>query len=622
MWIRSGWTFVMILLLCGRFVAAETPEKLLKDTEKALEKRESWLGEKYKNVTYSLSSKNQLDVGWLLQTPNYWGQSAKEIPFFPYDASGSNNDPRLGLPHCTKDQECTASKPLARCVALKALESSGKKVCIGHSDAILDTIFLDLIQAEKTIDVLSLQREDERFRGVLTLAAEHLAKSGKSVTIRYLLGVPPQIGAASREGLLLDHLVQEIPNEPGSKVTMFQAEMLYRMNPNYKEPLQKWLEKIGMKDLAKLLELGSWNHAKIIAVDGRTAIVGGHNLWTYDYLTTSYPVHDLSMRLRGPAAQDAHKLASRLWTFVCNNPETLATSRKAHLGAGESPQPGCQPKVDLLPPIQAGHTPVLAVGNLGLWNVLAYFNDAAQASVYARSFLMDRATTSIKISQQEIATRVPPEDPKGTIVYPTFFMRSLGAALVRNVDVYIVLGGDAEGQYSGYSHGIPIKDVGEAIRKEVQKQPNAPTGKARTELLCKRLHLANLRFSKDKRWIGPDNESWVRNHAKMWMIDDHVFYIGADNVYPAALQEFGYIVGGKDETSVVLDQYWNPLWTYSKETAVSGSHQSSCMFKTLEAEAVEQRRPGDRLDARPARINRSSIVPPTPPDNPTASPAH
>ncbi len=597
MYTRSGRMLVVVLLLCARLAAAETPQKLLEDTAKALKGRESrcwlgWCGEKYENVTYRFSANNQLDAGWLLQTPSYWGQSAKEVPFFEYDAGNPNSDPQLGLPYCENDQDCAKLKPLARCMALKALSSTGKKVCVGHSDTILDTIFQDLIQAEKSIDILSLQRDDQRFRGLLTLAAEHLAHSGKSVTIRYLLGVPPELPAATDEAatgedLLLDHLIKEIPNEPGSNVTMFQAKMLYRMDPKYRDPLQKWLKSVGMEALGKLLDLGSWNHSKIIAVDGRTAIVGGHNLWTYDYLTTSYPVHDLSMRLRGPAAQDAHNFANRLWKLVCSSPETLASSRMARLGKDKSPKPGCQATLNPLSAVQTGHTPVLAVGNLGLWNIRAYFNDAAQASVYARSFLMDKAEKSIKLSQQEIATRVPPEDPEGKIVYPSYFMKSLGKALVRNVDVYIVLGGDADGKYFGYSHGIPIKDVGKEIRAAVQKEPNAPKGEALVKLLCERLHLANMRFSEDEKWMGPDNESWVRNHAKMWMVDDQIFYIGADNVYPAALQEFGYIVGGKAETGVVLDQYWNPLWKWSEATAVSGSSTRPCMFKAADAADTE-----------------------------------
>jgi phosphatidylserine/phosphatidylglycerophosphate/cardiolipin synthase-like enzyme len=48
----------------------------------------------------------------------------------------------------------------------------------------------------------------------------------------------------------------------------------------------------------------SWNHAKIVAADGREAIVGGHNLWHADYLGFA-PVHDLSVRVTGHGAGEA-----------------------------------------------------------------------------------------------------------------------------------------------------------------------------------------------------------------------------------------------------------------------------------------------------------------------------
>jgi hypothetical protein len=41
----------------------------------------------------------------------------------------------------------------------------------------------------------------------------------------------------------------------------------------------------------------SWNHAKLIAVDGQYLHTGGHNLWDDHYLKSS-PIHDLSVELQ------------------------------------------------------------------------------------------------------------------------------------------------------------------------------------------------------------------------------------------------------------------------------------------------------------------------------------
>jgi phosphatidylserine/phosphatidylglycerophosphate/cardiolipin synthase-like enzyme len=50
----------------------------------------------------------------------------------------------------------------------------------------------------------------------------------------------------------------------------------------------------------------SWNHAKIIAVDGKYLWTGGHNFCDSHYLKTN-PVCDLGLELEGGVANDAHR---------------------------------------------------------------------------------------------------------------------------------------------------------------------------------------------------------------------------------------------------------------------------------------------------------------------------
>jgi hypothetical protein len=57
----------------------------------------------------------------------------------------------------------------------------------------------------------------------------------------------------------------------------------------------------------------SWNHAKIIAVDGRYLHTGGHNLWDPHYLKNN-PVHDLSIEMEGRVAHDGHLV--RMYQFA------------------------------------------------------------------------------------------------------------------------------------------------------------------------------------------------------------------------------------------------------------------------------------------------------------------
>ncbi len=53
------------------------------------------------------------------------------------------------------------------------------------------------------------------------------------------------------------------------------------------------------------------------------------------------------------------------------------------------------------------------------------------------------------------------------------------------------------------------------------------------------------------------------NHAKAFIADDSVFYVGSDNLYPHNLAEFGYLVEG-EPVAVFLEHYWDQVWRYSK----------------------------------------------------------
>ena len=66
--------------------------------------------------------------------------------------------------------------------------------------------------------------------------------------------------------------------------------------------------------------LTSWNHAKVLDVDGRAAIVGGMNYWNDNYLQTANPVNDLSLEVEGQAATDVSRYAT-----TCCGPGRVTT---------------------------------------------------------------------------------------------------------------------------------------------------------------------------------------------------------------------------------------------------------------------------------------------------------
>jgi hypothetical protein len=69
----------------------------------------------------------------------------------------------------------------------------------------------------------------------------------------------------------------------------------------------------------------SWSHAKTITVDSRVALVGGHNLWSADYIQgypgrrVTNPVHDVTIRVEGPVTVATHRWANALWRNACRD---------------------------------------------------------------------------------------------------------------------------------------------------------------------------------------------------------------------------------------------------------------------------------------------------------------
>ena len=56
------------------------------------------------------------------------------------------------------------------------------------------------------------------------------------------------------------------------------------------------------------------------------------------------------------------------------------------------------------------------------------------------------------------------------------------------------------------------------------------------------------------------------NHAKVYIADDTVYYVGSDNLYPHKLAEFGYLIEGEAVRDVVTG-YWDKLWHYAEPHA-------------------------------------------------------
>jgi hypothetical protein len=86
------------------------------------------------------------------------------------------------------------------------------------------------------------------------------------------------------------------------------------------------------------------------------------------------------------------------------------------------------------------------------------------------------------------------------------------------------------------------------------------------------LQLASLRSSQDPKWA--DGATYAL-HTKLVSVDDSAFYIGSKNLYPAWIQDQGYIVEDRAAALQIKANLLDPEWKYSCATATY-NYAGSC----------------------------------------------
>ena len=518
----------------------------------------------YAGVTYDLTRGNKLSSDWMVQTPNRWGRAASDLPFYPLDCPNCERD--VLLPLCSTDADCNGGICGAIWPADGNLRSAKRNVCFGHSDAVLPRIYELIGQARQRVDVTLLQpAPDARFLGTIRAALERLARSQRPVTLRFLIGQYPP--GTVDTGAFLKALTAGLDAIPESKLSISVAAMR---------------SCVVFEDCDSF----SWNHSKIITVDGREVMAGGHNLWSTDYLVDK-PVHDLSMRISGPAALSAAHFADVLWRYVCDNHTKKASiSVATYVGGQGTPSSACLIVPELAAPGRPtpGGIPVLAVGKLGA----GVTKDFANQSELARDLMLGAARNNILIVQQDLGFNMGRGDtlfPESTIDRLIDFLRRDDKG-----EINIVLSNEGAVGNSGstYSNDIPLERVARTLREALQRrfERNDPLMRYEVRrgpdpvnaILCERVTMAPFRFGPDAKWPGGRP---IGNHSKLWMVDERAFYIGSDNMYPVNLQEYGFIVDDPAAARELIDTYWKPLRQWSGLAAVSGPGVKDCIFRRI-----------------------------------------
>jgi hypothetical protein len=425
------------------------------------------------------------------------------------------------------------------------------------------------------------------FRAAIIGGLKDLAKKGNPVSVRILMGnVLGQIGSAAPDVSGLLHDIREAIKDQPRCLDIWASSMCW--------------------------EAASWNHAKFVAVDAGTLIAGGHNMWADVYLKRS-PIFDISMRYDGPIAKGGHDFANGIWNFVARfpgSPRTFVNALNTKLEIVRTSPPSQHPQAQ---PVARG-LPTMWVSNPG-WGVFQKDGkDIIQSTMLIALYEALKTTSHVCISQQALASK------------RDYTMRGINYAILRpsGFPDPVMTGSDPDPGApisTHYYHYRLIDGLADVILRSEQNKVDIVLSPRRNgyyngepewqifDMLGYRLHQRDTRHDKHY-WVdrlnrqvrlrfpavrypdinGTIYERWrdsgqlMGNHAKFWMLDSKLFYVGSENLYPtmgftvssgsrvdASLQEFGVIAEADTTVSnMVLGEYFNLIRDFGvkREAAV------------------------------------------------------
>lgn len=476
---------------------------------------------------------------------------------------GSRNDSwLLQTPGCWGDAQCTDT---------------------GALQHYADTIREDISRARHWVDITTLVTyPDGVFQEAIVAGIKSAYAAAPQVQIRILGGTPPVMG----------NFNTSFSETAAAYMTRLKAD-LGAIADNVK------ISVAGVETSW----LYSWNHSKIIAVDGRTSIVGGHNMWEAAYGQVENPISDLTMRLEGQAAKSAHTFADLLWAFTCRWSDGVVNST-FYVDLVSTQASGNVCPVAFSAPAIAynGNASVLALGGLGFgmdvpggqqgglsdandseadcsWFFADYVNDNQEYTVAnpeeegLRAFI-NSATDSVFISQQDLIAPCAP--PFANSYYDARLFDVLADKLNQGVKVQIVVStpGAKQSLLAPYSNMKKMTEISDILIRKIKQRASVSESQAKA-VMCQSLQLAPLRIASGVgTWA---NGNSIGNHSKTIAVDGAAFYIGSKNLYPATLQDFGYIVEDVDAANEYFQSYQNPMWQNSKSSAVIDYQQGVCL---------------------------------------------
>ena len=468
----------------------------------------------------------------------------------------------LQTPDCWGDAQCANSGALQRYT---------------------ETIRADIARAQHWVDITTLVTyPDGVFQQAIVAGLKAAHQHAPQLQVRILGGTPPVMGNFNTSFTETAHAyMKRLKADLGP-----QAE---HMKISVAGVETSWLY--------------SWNHSKIIAVDGRSSIVGGHNMWESAYGQVANPISDLTMRLEGDAALSAHRFADLLWAFTCRW-QGGAINKTFYVDLVSTAASGEQCPAQFTAPVarHTGDVAVMALGGLGFgmdvpgglvggladaddrkadcsWLFADYVNESRDYTIAnpeeeGLRALIASANQSVFISQQDLIAPCAP--PFANSYYDARLFDVLADQLNRGVKVQIVVStpGAKQSLVAPYSNMKKMTEITDILLRKLTLRADLSASKAKA-VMCQSLQLAPLRHAPGAAaWA---NGNTIANHAKTVSVDGQAFYIGSKNLYPATLQDFGYIVEDSAAAAQYYLNYQLPMWENSRSDALVDYQQNICI---------------------------------------------
>ncbi len=523
------------------------------------------------NAAYSLSYGNELSSDFFIPFPSshLWGMPPEDYAAYPYNKEATD----FGLPDCTSTKECING---TTCVLLNAFDDGSaqqhSKKCVGMADPNLDRIYNAMVKAEHFVDITVFTFPDGRFKATLTNAIAKLAHKNKLIIVRLFVGfygppipkhlVPQKYPSKTELSVIREEMtkrfIQDITSKmkskPYSGVTVYVAGVS-SCNPNL---MKVFLE----KSKSKVLSI-AYNHSKIIDVDGQLMLTGGVNMDTASYLAER-PVMDFMAEIAGPTAAYAIHFTNFLWSYVDKNLKDNNLISEYRYDKGKISSLMTPPQLSAKPLQKEGGVEILGIGKSGA--CILQDGTKEDASNLAFYLLLKSAKHSIYIAQQSLDSvfYMWPSSVNNEEKHSNY-MKAIASLLLKGGDVYVTTS-PYDSSIIKFFEYYPSLASNEMIWNKIKgyvvhNEENKPITPSQVEkILCDHLHIGHPAFS-DTSDVWPDGHQ-LYQHYKFIMVDERFFYVGSQNFYPDALQDYGVIIDSKKASLIVKKAFWDPYWKY------------------------------------------------------------